>query len=59
MVLVEESRRRHAQIKDDAVRAREALDDWRLIQKYLLFDEEARQREAQANRDASDDLSEF
>ena len=59
MALVEETRRRHTQIKDEAVRAREALDDWRLIQKYLLFDEEARQREARANRDASDDLNDF
>ncbi len=59
MVLVEETRRRHAQIKDATVRAREALDDWRLIQTYLLFDEEARRRESQTNRDASDELNDF
>ena len=59
MALVEEARQRHARIKGATARAREALDDWRLIQKYILFDHEARQREAQTNRDPSDDVTDF
>ncbi len=59
MALVAETRRRHATIRDATARAREALDDWRLILKYLLFDEEARRREAQAKPDGADGLSEF
>jgi hypothetical protein len=59
MALVEEARQRHAQIKDATARAREALDDWRLIQKYILFDHEARQREARANQDSSGDVTDF
>ena len=48
--MVEETRRRHQQIGVSIAAAREALDDWRLIQKYLLFDAEARAREAARKR---------
>ena len=45
--LIEETRRRFEEVTQSIGRAREALDDWRLVQKYLLFDREASQREAQ------------
>ena len=43
--LVEQTRRRHKQIKQSLQSALSALDDWRLSQKYRLFDIEARRRE--------------
>ena len=57
--MIAENRRRHATIRDKYVRSQEALADWRLIQKYLAFDAEARQREAQAQDSSSDEASEF
>ena len=48
--MVEDTRRRHQQIGISIAAAREALDDWRLIQKYLLFDAEARARESAQKR---------
>ncbi len=47
--LVEETRLRHEDIKSSLQRAIHALDDWRLLQKYRLFDLEARQREMKSN----------
>lgn len=47
--LVEETRSRHEDIKSSLQRAIHALDDWRLLQKYQLFDLEARQREMKSN----------
>lgn len=52
--MVEETRRRHAQIHDSVARARTALDDWRLLKKYLIFDAECRLRERQAGPDQPD-----
>ena len=46
LALIEETRRRHGEVRTWVARARAALDDWRLVQKYLVFDREARQREA-------------
>ena len=43
--LIEETRKRHGQIKVSLKEALAAVDDWRLIQKYYLFDHEARDRE--------------
>ncbi len=43
--LIEETRKRHDQIKVSFQEALSAIDDWRLIQKYYLFDQEARDRE--------------
>ena len=43
--LIEETRARHELIQDSVKRALEALDDWRLHQKYLIFDREASRRE--------------
>ena len=43
--LVEQTRRRHEQIKQSLQSALSALDDWRLAQKYRLFDQEAHRRE--------------
>jgi len=53
--MVEETRRRHAQIHDSVARARTALDDWRLLKRYLIFDAECRRRESQAGPDKRDD----
>jgi len=44
--MVEETRSRHRVIREATTRALSALDDWRLILKYRIFDAEARQREA-------------
>ena len=43
---VEETRQRHVQVAADMARAREALDDWRIVQKYMVFDAAASAREA-------------
>lgn len=48
--MLEETHRRHSDIKGAATRAREAIDNWRLMCKYLIFDLEARLREADAHR---------
>lgn len=50
LTLVDETRERQRQNRESARRARSSLDDWRLLQKYLLFDREARQREAQGEQ---------
>ena len=47
--VVEQTRSRHAEIADALNRARNALDDWRVMQKYLVFDAECRRREEQAD----------
>lgn len=44
LALLEETRERHSEIKDLIRRSRDALDDWRLLEKYILFDLEARLR---------------
>jgi len=43
--LVEETRRRHESIRASTTAALNALDDWRIVMKYLIFDLEARARE--------------
>ncbi len=43
--LVEETRRRHENIRASTAAALNALDDWRIAMKYLIFDLEARARE--------------
>ncbi len=48
--LFEETRERHHAIQEATNRALDALDDWRLRAKYLVFDLEARQRDAEQNR---------
>ena len=48
--LVDETRRRHKDIEQAVQRARDALDDWRLLQKYILFDWEARRREVESEQ---------
>ena len=48
--MVEETRLRHADIADATQRARGALDDWRVIQKYRIFDAEAKLREARGSQ---------
>ncbi|MCP4589466.1 MAG: hypothetical protein GY842_01850 [bacterium] len=45
------TRARDKEIRESTSRARLALDDWRLRQKYLLFDAEATLREARAQQD--------
>lgn len=47
---VNDTRKRHAEIQEATARTYAALDDWRLIQKYRIFDAEAQRREAQAER---------
>lgn len=44
--LFRETRQRHLQVKTAVNAARNALDDWRLAMKYLVFDREAAAREA-------------
>ncbi len=44
--LIEETRHRHASIKEASCKARDAIDDWRLMCKYIIFDLEASLREA-------------
>ncbi len=44
--LVEETRRRHVEIRHAVGEARSALADWRIALKYLVFDLEARLRES-------------
>jgi len=59
MELASETKDRQ-QIVDDTLRqALDAIDDWRLQQKYMIFDMEARQRELaeQAQNDADNDFS--
>lgn len=46
MKRVEQTRHRQEQIRRGTQRAHDALDDWRLWAKYLLFDAEARRRES-------------
>ena len=53
--LAEETRQRDQAIRNSAARARDALDDWRLIPKYRVFDAEARIREAQVERSRRDE----
>ena len=48
--LFEETYERHREIQEATNRALDSLDDWRLRAKYLVFDFEARQRDAQQNR---------
>ncbi len=45
MQAVEETRKRHEKISESVQGAMDALDDWRLIQKYRVFDAEATARE--------------
>ena len=52
MEIVEETRRRHANLKQIEKRARDSLDDWRLILKYNMFNDEAKRREAQRRNDS-------
>ncbi len=44
-LLLDETRRRHADIRLSAAKACDALDDWRIAMKYKLLDAEARLRE--------------
>ncbi len=55
LTLVDETRERHRQNRESARQARSSLDDWRLLQKYLLFDREARRREEQGEQPAQGD----
>lgn len=43
--LVDETKRRQAEIDDAHHEAHDALDDWRLTMKYLVFTNEAKRRE--------------
>ncbi len=45
LALLEETRQRHEEMKANLTRTREAMDDWRLVMKYVVFDHEATQRE--------------
>ena len=44
--LLDETKDRHHQIKSSMQRLRHALDDWRVHNRYLMFDLEATKREA-------------
>ena len=59
MELVGQAKSRQLSVDDSLSEAMDAIDDWRLHQKYLLFDMEARQRELaeQAQDDADADFS--
>jgi len=43
--LLDETKDRHSQIKSSMQRLRYALDDWRVHNRYLMFDLEATKRE--------------
>jgi hypothetical protein len=43
--LLDETKERHDQIKNSMERLRHALDDWRVHNRYLMFDLEATKRE--------------
>ena len=43
--LLDETKDRHSQIKSGMQRLRHALDDWRVHNRYLVFDLEATKRE--------------
>ena len=43
--LLEQTRQRHEELKQSREDTMDALSDWRILQKYLLFDREARRRE--------------
>jgi len=45
LALLDETKDRNHQLKECFARTREALDDWRVSMKYLLFDCEAARRE--------------
>lgn len=45
LAALEETIRRHEELKQDFARMREAVDDWQLMVKYLIFDREATIRE--------------
>ncbi|MCP4249765.1 MAG: hypothetical protein GY778_22205 [bacterium] len=47
--LVAETRQRHDQIRRSTERAQADLDDWRIAQKYQIFDAECRERERATN----------
>lgn len=55
--LLEETKQRHAQIKTNFGRLHDALDDWRLTTKYLIFDLERTRLEAQELRRRLDERS--
>lgn len=44
--LLAETQHRHVEIKKNVAAARDALDDWRIAMKYMVFDLEAQAREA-------------
>jgi len=46
LAMAEDTRKRHLEIQEATARACAALDDWRLAQKYRIFDAEASLREA-------------
>ena len=54
--LVEETRQRYEQVREDSTRVCEVVDDWRLLVKYQVFDAEARQRQTQKRRGDSGDM---
>ncbi len=43
--LLQETRERHTEIERAITAAKDALDDWRIAMKYLVFDIEAERRE--------------
>lgn len=56
--LVKETRLRHDHIQQSLNKALTALDDWRVYQKYRLFDREAKNREDQNNPASPDQPAE-
>jgi hypothetical protein len=50
MELLAETKLRHHQIRQAADAALDALQDWRIAMKYLIFDREAAMREARQSR---------
>lgn len=46
LALVEETKRRQAELTKDVAAATDALADWRIAVKYAVFDREAARRES-------------
>lgn len=45
VAMIEETRQRHGELKQSFARISSAMDEWRLLIKYLIFDREATHRE--------------
>lgn len=50
MNLLQETKNRHHELKQSFSKVHEAVDEWRLMMKYLVFDRDALKRECESLR---------